>query len=384
MRYLGRIQTISPAEGRRKMKRVSSRLLKKAKSVPASGVQLCKERAVSFRRRQKAFVNSLSPDNIKASLSWTGFKMRIRATLKSWPRTIAFLFACVPVGMMLFIIVVLIKESIPALKLIGLGQLFSTQFSGRYTGMNLGVYGLLPAIWGTLVTTTIAMIIAIPVSLAFAVFTSEFAAGFMGRMLRGVFGVLSGIPPIVYALAALAVLITPFFKPVFAGPGGEQGFNYQSNSMIVVSITLALLVIPFMAPLFYDSLRNIPRDLKEASFGLGASRWHTATRVVIPFAMPGLIAASALGALLAMGEVIIPGIVGVYQSGMPKPFYDIFDGCATLTSVGASLLASQEAPVTPKDRAAGMFAAVLLLVLAFLLLALSTFLQKKFRKRFSQ
>jgi ABC-type phosphate transport system permease subunit len=143
-----------------------------------------------------------------------------------------------------------------------------------------------------------------------------------------------------------------------------------------------------MAPLFHDALRNVPRDLKEASYGLGAGRWHTATRVVIPFSMPGLITATALGSLLTMGEVLIPSMLGTFESGMPQPFYDIFDRCPTLTSVGTGLIgggfSGAETSITAAQRAAGMFAAALLIILAFLVLITAAILQKKFRKRFAK
>jgi phosphate transport system permease protein len=270
--------------------------------------------------------------------------------------------------MLIFIFVSLVLESIPAITEVGPRELFSTEYSSCFT-TGKGIYGILGALYGTFLVVVIAVAIALPASLAMAVFSSEFPLGFLGRMVRGILGALSGIPPIVYALMG---------GVAFAGLTAVV----PTYSTFTAGFLLALLVIPFMAPLIDDAIRNVPYELKEASLALGVTRWHTLRKVTLPLALSGIVSATTLGVLKAMGDVMIAIFAIGYVPKMPHPFWDILDRTAPLTSTGAGLArglagGSEEAPEV------GYFTCLMLLVIALAILALATLLQQRLERRFS-
>jgi phosphate transport system permease protein len=196
--------------------------------------------------------------------------------------------------------------------------------------------------------------------------------------MRALLGVLGGIPSIIYALMAV-VFAQLFVIPKFTGAGipGDQmpppgmywwtpgGLPYVTSTLLG-GIMLSMLIIPFLAPLLDDAIRAVPHSLKEASLSLGVSRWQTLTMVTIPNAMSGIISACGLGSLKAMGDVVIVGMVVGFESSLPNPLFDILKSTAPLTSTGAG------------------FSGLVLLVLAFGILALVAYLQRRYKKRFAQ
>ncbi|MBT9163420.1 MAG: Phosphate transport system permease protein PstC [Chloroflexi bacterium] len=329
----------------------------------------------------------------------------IKAMLRPWPRVISLIAAVIPVAVLAFIVVNLVLESIPAIRNVGLGEmLFSTEFCGRLQA-GRGLYGLVPALWGTFLAVVIAISLALPVSLAMAVFSSEFPLGFLGRGMRGILGLLSGIPPIVYAIGS-GVLVRLFMIPNFAGGFPRWGVDVATelglplgylgaarsvpwgwpfgNSTLLGGMVLALLIIPFVAPLIHDAIENVPHGLKEASLALGANRWHTLIRVTLPLALSGIIAATALGALKAMGDVMIAGwVIGWAPRIMPVPLWDVLEASQPLTSTGAGLVGLENPQSSGTEFSVANFTGLLLLVMAFAIMGLTTLLQRKFWKRFS-
>jgi phosphate transport system permease protein len=308
------------------------------------------------------------------------------------------MLALIPVVVFGFIVAHLLVESVPAVQDVGLGELFSTEFAGGFTSTERA-YGLLPAIWGTLLAVMIAVGIALPVSLAMAVFASEFTFGFLGRGIRGLLWILSGIPPILYALMAI-VFVELFMIPNFAGQGLEQipppGMDWWNhgalptakfggNSTLMGGIVLAMLVIPFMAPMMDDAIRNVPLELKEASLGLGANRWHTLRKVTLPSAISGIMSATALGSLKSMGDVLIVAWVIGLESGLPSPGWDIFERTAPLTATGAGLGGGFEfaGSCGGTDCSVAYLTCLMLLVMAIAVLIVLTLLERRFKRRTS-
>jgi phosphate transport system permease protein len=241
--------------------------------------------------------------------------------MRAWPRVLTLTLGLAPVLMLAFMAATIAYRSTDAITEVGLGKLTGTEFSTIYSS-GIGFYGLRPAAVGTLTITIIAMVIALPMAVAMAILVAEFPLRFVGRLLELTLGVLSGIPPIVYALMAV-VFVGPFMRPKFTGglnystpdteaigvaradwpaegvPWNAGAFPWdatgRNNSALLAGILLALLVIPFITPLIIDALRNVPREPKEASLALGTTRWHTLRRITLPGALPGIIAATGLG-----------------------------------------------------------------------------------------
>jgi phosphate transport system permease protein len=305
--------------------------------------------------------------------------------MKSWPRVVTFGFAVIPVAVFLFIIGSLISESMFAINGLGLPHLFSKEFSGIYTS-GMFMFGMLPAIWGTFLVVVVALTFAFPASLALAVLSSESPIPFIGRWLRGLLGMFAGIPPVIYALME-AVIFTLFIRNKFTGIGLSPLPIERlpvEGSTLQAGMLLALLIIPFMAPLMDDALRNVPSEMREASAGVGASRWYTLRKIVIPWAVPGLLGALGIGALKAMGDVVIVGWILGWESGLPQPLYDILAKTAPLTSTGAGLVSGFQAiNAIGFQESVAYFTGLLLLVMAMIILVILTFLQKRFKQRFA-
>jgi phosphate transport system permease protein len=154
----------------------------------------------------------------------------------------------------------------------------------------------MPLLLGTLKVTLVAMIFSIPVSLAAAIYTAEFAPRWAREILKPVVELLAGFPSVVLGFFALIVLAT-WFQNLF-------DFDYRLNA-INAGLALSLAVIPIIYTVCEDALSAVPRKLREASWALGATRAETAIRVVVPAAMPGIFAGIVLGFGRAIGETMI-------------------------------------------------------------------------------
>ncbi|MCI0339651.1 MAG: phosphate ABC transporter permease subunit PstC [Planctomycetales bacterium] len=157
-------------------------------------------------------------------------------------------------------------------------------------------YSLLPLFLGTLKVTLVALLFAIPVALGAAIFTSEFAPQGIREVLKPVVELLAGIPSVVVGFFALMVLAT-WLQDAF-------GLLLRLNA-ITAGLGLAVAVIPIVYTVAEDALTAVPQVFRDGSFALGANRWQTAWRVVLPAAMPGVFAACVLGAGRAFGETMI-------------------------------------------------------------------------------
>jgi ABC-type phosphate transport system permease subunit len=219
-------------------------------------------------------------------------------------------------------------------------------------------YGLRGALWGTILVAGEALALGLPVALSMAIVRREFEVPFLSSALGAIIGTFAGIPPVIYAVMSVVVL-DGFVRPKFAaadlinaplvqtailGIPSLTSYSMPSgypNSTFLAGLLLAFLIVPFMAPLLEDALRAVPSELKQGSYALGATRWYTLCRVVLPAALPGIVSAATLGALLAVGEVVIPyfAVGGATVSiHVPSPFWDVFQRTPPLTATGGSLM----------------------------------------------
>jgi ABC-type phosphate transport system substrate-binding protein/ABC-type phosphate transport system permease subunit len=274
--------------------------------------------------------------------------------------------------------------------------------SGAAVTRTIFVFDLLPPIVGTLQMVLLALLVALPISMAIAILASEFSLGGIGRAFEVLLAVFSGIPSIIYGVFTLLISVM-FIQPKLAGrglteqfvmsmPGLPQGLHpdviLPRNSMttLVIGVLLSLLVIPFMAPMILDAIRNVPASLKEASMGLGATRWYTFRRVVLPGALSGIVAAASLGLLKVIGDVIIVYFMGKSSGALPYPIWDFMETNPPLDAFGAGLLGELvygSDPSGPKGNVS-YFVGLLLLLIAFGILWGAGRLQHSLQRRYSK
>jgi len=310
------------------------------------------------------------------------------------------LLTLIPILMFLIVFGVIIYQSIPAMVNPGFSVLFSLKFSNPYSFVYTpGEFGMTPALFGSLELLFIALLIALPFSLLIAVLATEYSLKGIGRILEPILALFSGIPPILYGLLSVFVLVA-FFRPKFVGvdlpeteimkmpglPEWSGSILPRNYSDLLAGILIGLLIIPFMAPLIIDAIRNVPQNLKEASIALGATRWYTLWRVILPSSASGIAAAISLGALKTIGEVVIAAwTVGYVADGLPNPFFDVLEAKAPLTSAAAGLYSGMSpggTPRSPTDASVAYFSGLLLMIIAFVILILVEIAQRAIRRRF--
>lgn len=163
-----------------------------------------------------------------------------------------------------------------------------------------GAFGAIPLFAGTLLITLIAMVVAIPVGLMSAIYMSEYA----GKTLRGtakpLLEILAGIPTVVYGFFA-ALTVAPFIR----GTGESFGLDVASESALAAGLVMGVMIIPFVSSLADDVINSVPQSLRDGSLALGATPSETIRRVVLPAALPGIVAACLLAVSRAIGETMI-------------------------------------------------------------------------------
>lgn len=169
--------------------------------------------------------------------------------------------------------------------------------------------GVAPLILGTLLVSFFAILFALPVGLATAIYMAEVADERLRKILKPVIELLAGIPSVVYGFFGLIVIV-PMIHDAFNLPVGETA--------LAGSIVLGIMALPTIITVSEDAIRNTPRSMKEASLALGANKWQTIYRVVIPYSMSGISAAAILGIGRAIGETMAVLMVTGNAAVMPK------------------------------------------------------------------
>ena len=214
-------------------------------------------------------------------------------------------FALAVAGILIWIAIEVAIQATPAIQQFG-GKFF---FTSAWDPVN-NVYGALPQIYGTIVTSAIALLIAVPIGVGVALFLSE---DYLPRKIQLVFvtlvELLAAIPSIVYGFWGRIVLI-PFLTPLEQGLNTYFGwlpiFNTppQGPGLLPAGIILSIMVLPTIAAISRDSLISVSPDLRQAAFGLGATRWETIIKVILPAAFSGIIGAVMLALGRAIGETM--------------------------------------------------------------------------------
>ena len=230
-------------------------------------------------------------------------------------RLAAFLSVAVTVG----IVITLIR---PALDFFGevpvADFLFGTTWRPNFSATE---YGVLPLVAGTLMTTLVGMLVAIPFGLGAAMYLSEYASHRVRRVLKPVLELLAGVPSVVYGFFALQFITPTVLRGWF---GIDVGFTNALSAGIV----LGVMIIPTIASLSQDAMSAVPDALRQGSLAMGANRMQTTLRVVFPAALSGIAAAVVLGISRAVGETMI---VALAAGAQPNLSGDVREGMQTMT-----------------------------------------------------
>lgn len=264
-------------------------------------------------------------------------------------------------GLLIAIGGVLLLRALPILHNTSLSELL---FSTTWQPMR-GSFGLAPFLVGTVAVTMVAMLIAVPLAILSGIYLAEYMSSRARLSFKPVTDLLAGIPPVVYGLWGVLVIV-PFVRNQLApwadrSLGGQFSFFANSNpsgySIAAAGLVLSLMVYPIIVTITEEVLRAVPRELREALYALGATRWEVTKVTLLRAGLPGVVAAVVLGFSRAFGETLA---VLMVVGNVPRMPGSVFDGGYTL----AGLIANNygEMMSIPLYESALMGAALLLLL----------------------
>ncbi len=229
-----------------------------------------------------------------------------------------FLSAALSIAIMLAIVAMLAKESVVFFQHVSLWDfLTDTQWTPLFDDAH---YGILPLISGTVVSSLIALSVALPLGTIIAIYLSEFAPFTVREFAKPFLELLGGVPTVVYGYFAL-LFVTPLLQIIFPE---LPGFNLLSAGLV-----MGIMIIPYVSSMTEDAMRAVPMNLREGSYAMGATRFQTAIRVVMPAAFSGIAAAYILGISRAVGETMVVAIAAGMQ---PNLTWNPMEPAATITA----------------------------------------------------
>jgi len=265
------------------------------------------------------------------------------------------------------IIWVLLSQSLVFFKDVSIWEfLTSTEWTPLFTKKS---YGILPLISGTMLTTLIAVAIALPLGLCIAIYLSEYAPRKFRDIFKPMLEVLAAVPTVVYGFFALTV-VTPFLKNIFPE---IDTFNALSAGLV-----MGVMIIPMVSSLSEDALFAVPKSLREASYGMGATRLQTSFKVLVPAASSGIIVSVILAFARAIGETMI---VAIAAGQMPNLTANPLAAVETITAYIVQVSLGDVAHGSIEYRT--IFAAGLtLFAITFVLNNVSFFIRKKYQEKY--
>ncbi len=236
-----------------------------------------------------------------------------------------------------------------------------------------GAFGFIPLLVGTLLISGIAMLVATPIGLLAAIYMSEFAPSRTRRLVKPILEILAGVPTIVYGFFAVV-----FLSPLLVDLGKSLGVKIASENALAAGLVMGAMLIPIIASLAEDAFYAVPDSLRQGSFGLGATRAETALQVVVPAALPGVVAGILLAFSRAVGEtMIVVMAAGISANLSVNPL----EAVTTVTVQIVTLLTGDQTFDDAKTLAAFALGLVLFVItLFFNLIALQ--MVRKYRERY--
>ena len=226
--------------------------------------------------------------------------------------------AAFSVAVTLGIVYVLVSESVLFFQHVSLWSfLTDTQWTPLFDDAH---YGIMVLLSGTVVSSAVALGVAVPLGTIIAIYLSEFAPFSIREAAKPLLELLSGVPTVVYGYFAL-LFVTPLLQKIIPG---LPGFNLLSAGLV-----MGIMIIPYVSSVSEDAMRAVPMSMREGSYAMGATRFQTAIRVVTPAALSGITAAYILGISRAVGETMILAVAAGMQ---PNLTWDPMEPAATITS----------------------------------------------------
>lgn len=230
-------------------------------------------------------------------------------------------------------------------------------------------FGILPLLSGTLLTTTIAILFAVPLGLTIAVYLNEYASPKFTSIVKPTLETLASIPTVVYGFFALQ-FVTPLLRNIIPG---LSGFNALSPGLV-----MGIMIIPYVTSLSEDALRAVPQSLREASYGMGATKYQTALRVMVPAASSGIIISIILAISRALGETMIVAIAAGQE---PNLTFNPINSVETITTYIVQV-SMGDVPQNSLEYRTIFAAGMTLFVFTFILNNISFWMRKKFQNKY--
>ncbi|WP_049994782.1 phosphate ABC transporter permease subunit PstC [Halapricum salinum] len=236
-------------------------------------------------------------------------------------RTLTFLMTISTVVTLGLIAFFLFAEAIPVFERMGVRILLPLE--GEMWDPNTNTFSLVPMIWGTAITTIVAILVAGPLGVAGALFISEIAPEQVREIVKPGVEILAGIPSIVYGFIGFTI-INPYVSSELS-----TGFG----ALLPIGVVIGFMALPTVVSVAEDAISTVPESMKSGALAMGATDWQTMKSVTVPAAFSGISAAVLLGLGRAIGETMAATVMIAHVKELPQPAYDVFDSGETLTTL---------------------------------------------------
>ncbi|PCR91142.1 phosphate ABC transporter permease subunit PstC [Natrinema ejinorense] len=283
-------------------------------------------------------------------------------------KVVTFLMTVATLSTLGLIAVFLVMEALPAFRTAGLDLVWP--FGSNEWSTSAEQYSLVPMIWGTALTTAVAILVAAPFGVAGALFISDIAPDWLREIVKPAVELLAGIPSIVYGFIGFT-LINPYVGNLL---------SINPGALFVIGLVIGFMALPTVVSVAEDALSAVPESMKDGSLAMGATEWQTMKSVSVPTAFSGISAGVLLGIGRAIGETMAATVMISHSRRLPRPeLYNAFDSTETLTT----FIAASYGHVTPGEMFwSTLFAAgVLLLVIVTGLGIVSSLIERRMHRK---
>lgn len=282
------------------------------------------------------------------------------------------------------ILAVLVRESAPAIEKFGVINFLTS------TGWNpvTGIFGAATSIFGTFVTTTLALLFSIPTAVGIAIFVTEIAPNFLKGPIGVAIELLAAIPSIIYGmwgLFTLAPIMSKYVEPALKNTIGQTpflGFLFAGTplgiDLLTASVILGIMIIPFTASIARDSFNLTPAVVKESAYAIGATKWEVVKNVVLPYSKLGVFGGVALSLGRALGETMAIAFV---LGNNHKIATSLLDAASTITVSLANEFTEADSSLYLSSL---YYLALVLFVMSFIILAIAKFFLLKAERKYSR